>query len=98
MEKAIGEAFNIGNPRNTITAYEFDKIIISLSDSKSRIVFKKIDFTDIDIRVPNTSKARDVLGYVPRVELEEGLSRTIKWFKEHQEELNSLINSTKGGD
>lgn len=98
IEKAIGEAFNIGNPRNTVTAYEFAKKIIHLSDSKSRIVFKKIDFTDIDIRVPNTSKARDFLGYEPRVELDEGLSNTIKWFEEHQEELKSPINSNKGGD
>jgi nucleoside-diphosphate-sugar epimerase len=98
IEKAIGEAFNIGNPRNTVTAYEFAKKIISLSDSKSRVVFKKIDFADIDIRVPNTAKARDMLGYIPRIELEEGLSRTIKWFDEHQEELNSVINVNKEGD
>ena len=98
IEKAVGEAFNIGNPRNTVTAYEFAKKIIHLSDSKSGIVFEKIDFADIDIRVPNTAKARDILGYVPRIELEEGLLRTIKWFKEHQEELNSIISINKGGD
>jgi nucleoside-diphosphate-sugar epimerase len=98
IEKAIGEAFNIGNPRNTVTAYEFAKKIIHLSDSKSGIVFEKIDFADIDIRVPNTAKARDMLEYVPRIELEEGLSRTIKWFKDHQEEFDSIISINKRGD
>jgi len=98
IEKAIGEAFNIGNPRNTVTAYEFAKKVISLCDSKSRIVFEKPDFTDIDIRVPNTAKAIEILGYVPRIELDEGLSRTIKWFKEHLKELEPLININKGGD
>ncbi|RLG31623.1 hypothetical protein DRN98_06435 [Methanosarcinales archaeon] len=98
IEEAVGEAFNIGNPRNTVTAYELAKKIISLCDSKSRIVFKKIDFADIDIRVPNTTKARDILGYVPKIELEEGLLRTIKWFKEHLKELEPLININKGGD
>ena len=96
IENAVGEAFNIGNPRNTVTAYEFAKKIILLCDSKSQIVFKKPDFVDIDIRVPNTSKAKDMLGFVPKIELEDGLLRTIKWFKEHKKELNSLIN--KVGD
>lgn len=97
IKKAIGEAFNIGNHRNTVTAYELAKKIIYLCDSKSRIVFEKIDFTDIDIRVPNTAKARNILGYVPRIELDEGLSRTIKWFKEHLKELDLLIGINKGG-
>jgi UDP-glucose 4-epimerase len=91
FDNAVGEAFNIGNPRNTVTAYELAKKIILSCDSKSQIVFESPDFADIDIRVPNTSKARDILGYVPKVELEEGLLRTIEWFKEHLEELNSLI-------
>lgn len=91
VEKAIGEAFNIGNPRNTVTAYELAKKIILLCDSKSQIVFEKPDFIDIDIRVPNIAKARDILGYVPKIELDEGLSRTIEWFKKHLKELGSLI-------
>jgi len=89
-KNAIGEAFNIGNPCNTVTIYEFAKKIICLSDSKSRIVFEKLDFADIDIRVPNIEKARRILGFVPKVELDAGLITTIEWFKDHMSELKSL--------
>lgn len=90
-EKAIGQAFNIGNSRNTSTIHELAKKVVSLSNSKSKTVFKKLDFTDIDIRVPDTSKAREILGFTPRVELEEGLSKTIDWVRGHVNELSSEV-------
>ena len=67
--------------------------MVSLCGSKSQIVFKALDFMDIDIRVPNISKARDVLGFTPEIELEEGLSRTIEWLKRHADEISSLIST-----
>jgi UDP-glucose 4-epimerase len=94
-EKAVGQAFNIGNPRNTLTVYELAKKIVSLCNSKSNILFKAIDFADVDIRVPNTSKARDILGFVPKIEMEEGLSRTIEWVKLHLDELNLILSTKK---
>jgi UDP-glucose 4-epimerase len=90
VEKAIGEAFNIGNPNNTVTAYELAKKIIRLCNSKSRIVFERPDFVDIDIRVPSITKARNILGFVPKIDLDEGLSRTIEWFEEHLEEIRNV--------
>lgn len=95
VEQVVGQAFNIGNPLNTLTIYELAKKIVSLCHSKSKIVFKALDFTDIDIRVPNTSKARDMLGFAPEVELEEGLSRTIEWIKAHIDEINLQIRTRK---
>lgn len=92
-DNAIGEAFNIGNSRNTITAYQLAKKIILLCNSKSQVIFERPDFVDIDIRVPRTTKAADILGYVPKVELEKGLLRTIEWYKEHLEELKSPLNT-----
>jgi len=92
VEGAVGQAFNIGNSRNTLTIYDLAKKVVSLCGSKSKIIFKALDFTDIDIRVPNTSKARDVLGFIPEIELEEGLSRTIEWFKKYANEISSLIS------
>lgn len=81
VKEAIGQAFNIGNALNTLTIYELAKKIVYLCDSKSKIVFKKIDFSDIDIRVPNTTNARNILNFAPKFELEEGLFLTIKWVK-----------------
>ena len=95
VKEAVGQAFNIGNPRNTVTIYELAKKIISMCDSKSKIVFKALDFTDIDIRVPSTSKATDILGFVPEIELEEGLSKNIEWVKRHADELSSLLSTRR---
>jgi len=89
VEEAVGQAFNIGNSHNTLTIYDLAKRVVSLCGSKSRIVFKALDFTDIDIRVPNTSKARNILGFVAEIELEEGLSRTIEWVRRYADELDS---------
>ena len=91
VEEAVGQAFNIGNARNTLTIYELAKKIISLCNSKSRIIFKAIDFTDVDIRVPNITKARDILGYEPKFDLEEGLARTIEWVRDNASELESRV-------
>lgn len=87
-EKAIGEAFNIGNAFNVITAYNLAKSVIKICNSKSKIVFKEIDFRDIDIRVPDIKKASRILGYNPKIDLETGLKRTIEWFKNNLESLN----------
>lgn len=91
VEDAIGEAFNIGNPYNIVTAYELAKKTIRLCNSGSRIVFERPDFIDIDIRVPSIAKARDILGFAPKIDLDEGLSRTIEWFKEHLDEIRKCL-------
>ncbi len=88
VEPAIGQAFNIGNPRNTLTIYDLAKKIVAICGSKSKIVFKALDFVDIDIRVPNTAKSKSILGFVPQVELEEGLSKNIDWIKAHINEIS----------
>ena len=92
VEEAVGQAFNIGNPRNTLTIYELAKKVISLCGSKSSIIFRALDFTDVDIRVPNTAKARDVLGFIPKFDLEKGLSRTIDWVRQYADELGSRVS------
>ena len=85
VPEAIGDDFNIGNALNTLTIYELAKRVIQLTGSDSRIVFKDIDHPDIDIRVPSTKKAARILGYNPRVEIEEGITRTIDWYRENPE-------------
>ena len=92
---AVGQAFNLGNHHNTITIQGLAEKIIDLCGSRSRIVFKSIDFADIDIRVPNTSKAKNILGFVPEVALKEGLTKTIKWVKENMDEISSHIGTDR---
>lgn len=87
VPEAIGNDFNIGNALNTLTIYELAKRVIHITGSSSRIVFKDIDYSDIDIRVPSTKKAARILGYAPQVEIDEAIERTVDWYRRHPETL-----------
>jgi len=80
---AVGESFNIGNPESTITDDELALNVIKRAGSRSTIRFKKITYPDVDIRVPSIDKARKLLGYAPKVEYDDGILKTIEWYKEH---------------
>lgn len=81
-EKAVGQSFNIGNPRSTVTVYNLARDIIRLTGNRSTIEFIEWNHPDIELRVPCIDKARELLGYEPKVDLEDGLQRTIAWYKE----------------
>lgn len=80
-DEAVGHAFNIGNPRSTVTIYNLAREIVRLSSSGSPIKFVDWPNTDVEIRVPHVGKARERLGYEAVVDLEEGLLRTIQWYR-----------------
>ncbi|MBT8248944.1 MAG: NAD-dependent epimerase/dehydratase family protein [Acidimicrobiia bacterium] len=86
-DEAVGSDFNIGNSRNTLTIYELAKRVLQLTESDSQIVFEHIEHSDIDLRVPSTRKAGAILGYEPRIEIEEALRHTIDWYREHPETM-----------
>src|SRR4026208_1910489 len=71
---------NIGNPHE-MTVLEFAKKIIELTHSKSAIVYNPRPGDDPQVRQPDSSKARKILGWEPKVKLEEGLSKTIDYFR-----------------
>lgn len=79
--EAIGQSFNIGNPRSTITIYQLAQLIVRLAESKSQVVSVPWDFADVELRVPDVRKAEKLLGFKPKIELEEGLRRTIDWYR-----------------
>jgi nucleoside-diphosphate-sugar epimerase len=83
--EAIGQAFNIGNPRSTITIYQLAHLIARLANSTSEVVSVKWDFADVELRVPDVRKAEKLLGFRPKVELEEGLKRTLDWYRKKAE-------------
>ncbi|OGQ81815.1 MAG: NAD-dependent dehydratase [Deltaproteobacteria bacterium RIFCSPLOWO2_12_FULL_60_19] len=72
---------NLGNPRE-MTVLEFAKKIIELTGSASEIVFHPLPQDDPQVRQPDISKARELLGWEPEVSLEEGLRQTIRFFTE----------------
>ncbi len=71
---------NIGNPYE-MTVLEFAKKIIEMTQSKSEIVYKPLPEDDPQVRQPDITKARNILGWEPKVKLEEGLVKTIEYFR-----------------
>ena len=82
-DKAPGNSFNIGNPRSTVTIYNLAREIVRLSSSGSTIEHVTWDHPDVELRIPNIDKAREMLGFAPEIDLEEGLLRTISWYRNH---------------
>lgn len=72
---------NLGNPKE-FTILELAKKVIKLSGSKSKIVLKELPEDDPKQRRPDISLAKEKLGWEPKMELEEGLKKTIKFFNE----------------
>ena len=72
---------NIGNPKE-MSVLEFAREIIRITGSKSRIVYRALPQDDPKVRQPDITKIKRVLGWEPRVTLEEGLEKTIMYFKE----------------
>ena len=71
---------NIGNPEE-LTMLQLAQEIIKLTNSKSKIVYKELPVDDPKIRQPDITKARNLLGWEPKVKRDEGLKKTIEYFK-----------------
>lgn len=78
-EKGNG-IYNIGNPQEALTSIGLAKLVLDITKSKSKLQFKKLNSSDVKVRVPNIEKLVK-LGYSPRVDLREGLIQTAKWYK-----------------
>jgi dTDP-glucose 4,6-dehydratase len=72
---------NLGNPHE-MTVLEFAKKIIALIGSKSEIVYQPLPQDDPQVRQPDITKARQLLGWEPQIHVDEGLKRTIEFFRE----------------
>ncbi len=80
-DKAVGRTYNIGNPSTAITTLGLAQRVRDLTGSASSIGLVPHQGTDIDIRVPDISRARQDLGFEPKVGLDDGLRRTVDWFR-----------------
>ena len=82
MENSIHSPVNLGNPYE-LSVLEIAKMVLNLTGSKSTIEFKPLPVDDPRVRRPNINKARTILGWEPKVSIEEGLSMTIKYFRDN---------------
>jgi dTDP-glucose 4,6-dehydratase len=80
MTSSINDPVNIGNPHE-MTVEEIAHTIIRMTGSRSRLVFGPLPTDDPKVRQPDITKARTLLGWEPKVDLEQGLAQTIGYFK-----------------
>jgi len=64
-----------------VTIYDLAQRIKRISGAPGEIVFQPLHYADVELRIPNVRKAREVLGWEPFVELDEGLEKTIAWYR-----------------
>jgi len=80
---------NLGNPEE-VTILDFAKEIINLTGSKSRVNFYPLPQNDPKVRQPDITKARTILGWEPKVSRQEGLRRTLQYFKKKLRERDGV--------
>jgi dTDP-glucose 4,6-dehydratase len=80
MTSSVNDPVNIGNPRE-MTLEELARRIIEITGSTSRIVYKPLPVDDPKVRQPDITRARTLLGWEPKVPVEEGLETTIAYFR-----------------
>ncbi len=81
MHAPVNDPVNIGNPQE-MTIEQIARLIIEMTGSTSRIVYKPLPEDDPKVRQPDITRARTLLGWEPTVSLREGLEKTIGYFRE----------------
>src|SRR3954468_7844623 len=80
MESNVNDPVNIGNPQE-MTIEDIARMIITLTGSKSQIVYRPLPEDDPKVRQPDITRARTLLKWEPKVGLEQGLTRTLEYFR-----------------
>ena len=93
--KAIGESFNIGNSRAVTTIYGLAQAVCRIVGSHSKILFRDALSADIELRIPKVGKAKELIGFEAKVDLDEGLRRTATWIAANEANLPELSNLFK---
>ncbi len=79
-ESSVNEPVNIGNPHE-MSIEQMAHLIIKMTGSSSKVVFKPLPTDDPKVRQPDITRARTLLGWEPKVPLEQGLTSTIEYFR-----------------
>jgi len=81
MHAPVNDPVNIGNPQE-LTIEQIARLIIKMTGSQSRVVYKPLPEDDPKVRQPDITRARTWLGWEPKVSLEDGLGATIEYFRQ----------------
>ena len=85
-ETAVGMPVNLGNP-NEMTVKQLVDTVVAMTGSDSDVVYCPLPVDDPRRRKPDISRAKELLGWEPRVDLEQGLEGTIQWFDDEQNRI-----------
>jgi len=80
IPESIGKAFNIGNPAAAASTMEIAELLIA-AYGRGEIKFVEAPHSGIARRIPNIDRARNLLGFHPKVALPEGLAQTLRWYQ-----------------
>jgi nucleoside-diphosphate-sugar epimerase len=81
MHAPVNDPVNIGNPQE-LTIEQIARQIIAMTGSTSQVVYKPLPEDDPKVRKPDITRARTLLGWEPTVTLEQGLEKTIDYFRQ----------------
>jgi dTDP-glucose 4,6-dehydratase len=87
---------NLGNPVER-TVLELAQLVLDLTGSSSSIEFHRLPQDDPTRRRPDITRARQLLGWEPRVAVTDGLRQTIEWFTRHRAEVTAAASLVAGG-
>ena len=83
------DTFNFGSDTTWSLIEIINKIETSLG-KKANLVFKERAFRDVDVVLPNLNKSQKKLGWQPKIDIEEGLDKTIEWYKNNEDYLKNV--------
>lgn len=83
MISEINEPVNLGNP-DEMSILDFARLVLEVTSSQSKITYKPLPENDPRVRRPDISRAKKYLQWQPKVELREGLAKTLAWFKKEK--------------
>ena len=78
---AVGESFNIGNQKAVVTIYGLANTVVRVLASESSISFARKDYADVELRIPSVIKARELLGFEAKIDLDEGIRRSAEFYR-----------------
>jgi dTDP-glucose 4,6-dehydratase len=81
LDRGEADPVNLGNDKE-LSILDFARVVIKLTGSSSKLRHEPLPVDDPKVRQPDISRARNLLGWEPKIPLEEGLSRTIEYFKD----------------
>lgn len=92
---AIGESLNIGNNRAVLTIFGLAQTVVRVLESSSQIKYSHKNYADVELRVPSIVKAKELIQFHAKVDLEEGILATAEFYRSNHKFDDNLITIMK---